>query len=146
MTIVLAIAAVSILVSVYFIRSFVLYRSKVTALNSAGTAAEGLLLEVRNLGLQQNSSSKMSEIAVKFLTASGKEQVVRHRKQLADGEVIPVGSTVEVTYLEADPAVCHIPSLGLAAQNKWTSLVTGLVVLIAGLFVAYVVFINLGTV
>lgn len=146
MTAVLSIAAISILISVYYIRTFLLYRNKVNALSEQGIDAPGLLLEVRNIGLQNNSASRLSEIAVKFTTASGKEHIVRHKKELADGEVIPVGSTVDLTYLEADPGVCNIPSIGLAAQNKWTALATGIVVLVLGLFVAYVVFINLGTV
>jgi hypothetical protein len=146
MTIVLSIAVLSVLISTYLIRTFLIHKRKVSILNSTGTPAQGLLLEVRNLGLQQNSSSKLNEIAVKFPTRSGKEYVVKHQKLLEEGEIIAVGSTVDLTYLESDPSVCNVPSIGLVAQNKWTSLATGIFILVAGLFAAYVVFINIGTV
>ncbi len=147
MTTVLTIAAISILISAYFIRNFLVHKRKVTALSANGINTEGLLLEVRNIGLQHNNTpSRLSEIAVRFATTTGKEHIIRHKKELAEGEVIPVGSMTEVTYLESDPGVCNIPSLGLSAQNKWTALVSGIVILVLGLFIAYVVFINIGTV
>ncbi len=147
MTIVLSIAIVSILVSAYFIRTFLLHRQKVSALSVNGVHTQGLLLEVRNIGLQHNNTpSGLSEIAVRFATAGGKDHIIRHKKELAEGEVIPVGSMIDLTYLESDPNVFNIPSLGLAAQNKWTSLASGIVILVLGLFIAYVVFINIGTV
>ncbi len=146
MTTVLAIAIVSILISAYYIRNFLIYRKKVSALSENGVSTQGLLLEVRNIGLEHNTPSRLNEIAVRFATASGKDHIIRHKKELAEGEVIPVGSTVDLTYLESDPDVCNVPSLNLTAQNKWTSLVSGIVILVVGLFVAYVVFINIGTV
>ncbi len=146
MTIVLSIAVISILISAYFIRIFLVYRKKVSALSENGVNTQGLLLEVRNIGLERNAPSSLNEIAVRFATASGKDHIVRHKKELAEGEVIAVGSMVDLTYLESDPDVCNIPSLNLAAQNKWTALVSGIVILVVGLFVAYVVFINIGTV
>lgn len=146
MTIVFAIAAVSILVAAYFIRNFLVYKTKINGLKTNGIATQGLLLEVRNLGLQQSKDTKLSEIAVRFPTPSGKDHVVRHRKELGEGEIIPVGSQVDLVYLESDPSVCNIPQLGLKAENKWATLVTGVMVLVIGLFIAYVVFINLGTV
>lgn len=146
MTVVLSIAAISLLISIYCIRTFFIHKRKVVELRTNGVSAEGVLLEVRNIGLQQNNNSKISEIAVKFITNSGKAQVVRHQKPLEEGEIIPVGSKTDVVYLESDPMICDVPSLGLAAQNKWMSLITGIFVLIVGLFIAYVVFINIGTV
>ncbi|ODS80138.1 MAG: hypothetical protein ABS46_15210 [Cytophagaceae bacterium SCN 52-12] len=147
MTIVLSIAIASILISAYFIRTFLVHRKKVSALSVNGIDTRGLLLEVRNIGLQHNKTpSGLSEIAVRFTTTAGKDHIIRHKKELAEGEVIPVGSTIDLTYLESDPDIFNIPSLGLAAQNKWTSLVSGIVILVLGLFIAYIVFINIGTV
>ena len=147
MTTALSIAVVSILVAAYYIRSFLIHRKKVEELNRNGSPVQGLLFEVRNIGKQNDSTlSRLNEVAVRFTTANGKSHIVRHRKELEEGEVIPVGSSVELTYLESDPAICNVPSLGITAQNKWTSLATGIIILVAGLFAAYVVFINIGTV
>ena len=147
MNTVILIALASILISAYYLRNFFLYRAKINALSGQGIVTQGQLLEVRNLGLTKNDTqSNLNEIAVKFDTTEGKTVVVKHRKELLQGEVIPVGSLVDLTYLESDPQVCNIPSIGKKAENKWTSLALGLFILVAGLFTAYVVFINIGTV
>ena len=147
MTIVLSIAVISILIAAYCVRIFFVQKKKVSELSVNGTDTRGLILEARNLGLQRgNTPSQWSEVVIRFPTVSGKDHTIRPRKELAEGDVIPVGSMTDLTYLESDPDIFKIPSLGLEAQNKWTSLVTGIVVLVLGLFIAYVVFINIGTV
>ncbi|MFA7472898.1 MAG: DUF3592 domain-containing protein [Spirosomataceae bacterium] len=146
MNTVIIITVVTLLISIYYLRNFFVHRGKLQDLAEKGVQTQGQLVEVRNLGLQKNSNSNVSEIAVKFETAAGKPHIVRHRKVLETGEVIPVGSSVDLTYLEADPNVCNIPSIGKVTENKWTSLAMGLFILVAGLFIAYIVFINIGTV
>ncbi len=145
MVVTLSILVVTLLVTYYFLRVFLRHSKKVKLLAEKGIPAEAKIVEARSEGLQENSNSTWSDVALRFPTVTGKHQVVRHKKHLEAGEVIAVGALVELIYLEEDPTVYNVPSLGLYAKKNWLHLIVGILVLLIGVFAAYIAFINTDT-